>query len=355
MASQPYDVVVVGGGQAALATAYFLKRAGLAFAILDAEDGPGGAWRHAWRSLTLFSPASWSSIAGRAMPQQTGGYPARDEVIRYLEDYEHHYELPVERPVWIESIAREQGLLSVRSATREWRARAVVSATGTWRAPFIPPYRGLDRFKGQQLHSAHYVEPTRFAGKRVLVVGGGNSGAQILAEVSKAATATWVTLQPPAFLADDVDGRVLFARATERWRAQQEGRVVDAPVGGLGDIVMVPPVKEARSRGVLHAVPPFEQFTPTGVIWPDGTGEEIDVVIWCTGFRPALDHLASLGLVEADGRVQVAGTRAAKVPNVWLVGYGDWTGAASATLVGVTRAARTTVAEIVAALGQSPA
>jgi thioredoxin reductase len=139
---------------------------------------------------------------------------------------------------------------------------------------------------------------------------------------------------------------VLFARATERWKAQQEGRAIDVPVGGLGDIVMVPPVRDARERGVLHAVRPFSKFTVTGVVWPDGSGEAMDAVIWCTGFRPALAHLQALDLIEQDGRVQVDGTRASKCPNLWLVGYGDWTGAASATLIGVTRTARSTVAEI---------
>ena len=199
---------------------------------------------------------------------------------------------------------------------------------------------------GGQLHSADYVEPAAFAGKRVLVIGGGNSGAQLLAEVSKVASTTWITLEPPLLLADDVDGRVLFERATARWKAQQEGRIIDAPVGGLGDIVMVPPVKEARERGVLHSVRPFDRFTKTGVVWPDGMEEEIDAVIWCTGFRPALGHLQALDVIEADGRVLVSETRSVKQPNLWLVGYGDWTGAASATLVGVTRTARSTVAEI---------
>ena len=97
------------------------------------------------------------------------------------------------------------------------------------------------------MHSANYVQAQPFAGKRVLVVGGGNSGAQILAEVSNVAQTTWVTPVDPLFLPDDVDGRVLFERATERWKAQLEGRIIEQPVGGLGDIVMVPPVVEARA------------------------------------------------------------------------------------------------------------
>ncbi|ERI51319.1 hypothetical protein N878_06680 [Pseudomonas sp. EGD-AK9] len=183
-----------------------------------------------------------------------------------------------------------------------------------------------------------------------MVVGGGNSGAQILAELSKVAETTWVTPSEPLFLPDEVDGRVLFERATERWRAQQQGRVIEQPVGGLGDVVMVPPVRDARERGVLHAVRPFVRFTEHGVVWADGSESPVDAVIWCTGFRPALSHLAALDVLEADGRVAVAGTRAEKVPALWLVGYGEWTGSASATLVGVARTARSTAEEISAYL-----
>lgn len=351
------DVIVIGGGQAALATAYFLRRTGLRFALLDAEDGPGGAWRHGWDSLRLFSPAVWSSIAGRPMPpvRHAGGsdYPARDDVLAYLADYEQHYALPVQRPVWVDAVHAAPDGLEVRAGSRHWQARAVVSATGTWRQPFVPAYDGAQAYAGTQLHSAHYHSPQPFAGQRMLVVGGGNSCAQIHAELSLVADSTWVTLAPPAFLADEVDGRVLFARATERWKAQQEGRAIAQPVGGLGNIVMVPPVKAARARGVLHAVRPFVRFVEDGVVWPDGRRERVDAVIWCTGFRPALDHLRPLGVVDADGRVAVAGTRSVAQPRLWLVGYGEWTGVASATLIGVTRTARSTVAEIAATLADA--
>ena len=112
-----------------------------------------------------------------------------------------------------------------------------------------------------------------------------------------------------------MDGRVLFERATERYRAAQDGRDT-VPVGGLGDVVMVPPVKEARERGVLRSVRPFERFVEEGVIWLDGHEELFDAVIWCTGFRPALDHLEPLGLVGSDGRVEVEGTRSTGEPRL---------------------------------------
>ncbi|OOG14342.1 hypothetical protein BMS17_20260 [Pseudomonas sp. C9] len=156
----------------------------------------------------------------------------------------------------------------------------------------------------------------------MLVVGGGNSGAQILAEVSKIAETRWGTPVEPMFLPDDVDGRVLFERATERWKAQLEGRVIEQPVGGLGDIVMVPPVVEARERNVLKSVRVFESFTHRGVTWGDGSESAVDAVIWCTGFRPALQHLDSLEVVNTEGRVEVEGTHSTKEPRLWLVGYG---------------------------------
>ena len=190
---------------------------------------------------------------------------------------------------------------------------------------------------------------------RVLVVGGGNSAAQILAEVSEHADTVWVTKRPPRFLPDGVDGRDLFAAATQRVRALREGGVHDG-VGGLGDIVMVASVKDARDRGVLKAQPMFSRFTTTGVAWSDGTDTDVDAVVWCTGFRPALGHLARLQPRRTNGRVLtvprdgVPGTEAVGAPGLFLVGYGDWTGPASATLIGVGRTARATAADIVARL-----
>jgi cation diffusion facilitator CzcD-associated flavoprotein CzcO len=314
--------------------------------LLDAELAPGGAWRHGWNCLRLFSPAQWSSLPGWLMPPAAEGYPTREEVLQYLKAYEERYALPVLRPVRVAAVTREDNGFRVHTNQGEYLAKAVVSATGTWSNPYVPDYPSRELFHGSQVHSAHYERPEPYAGKRVLVVGGGNSGAQILAEVSTVASTCWVTTTPPVFLPDDVDGRVLFERATLRWKARQAGQPDPAPPGGLGDIVMVPPVHDARSRGVLKSRHPFVAMTERGVRWPDGQEEAFDAVIWCTGFRPALQHLAPLGVIESDGLIETEGTRAKRCPGLWLVGYGEWTGYASATLVGVMRSARTTVGSI---------
>ena len=348
------DVLVIGGGQAGLAAGYFLRRTGLAFAILDDQPGPGGAWRHGWDSLTLFSPAQWSSLPGWPMPApEGGGFPPRDAVIAYLAAYEARYKLPVNRPTRVAAVERAGALLRVMTQQGAMTARAVISATGTWRHPFIPAIPGRTGFEGVQIHSSRYRRPEDFAGLSVLVVGGGNSGAQIMAEVSKIAPrCLWVTEREPVFLPDEVDGQVLFERATARWQAEREGRPAPPVQGGLSDVVAVAPVREARARGALGSVRSFIRLEARAAIWPDDTRVQADAIIWCTGFRPALDHLAPLGLFGVDGRIPVSASGQADAESrLWLLGYGDWTGMASATLAGVTRAARDAVAGVVRSLG----
>jgi cation diffusion facilitator CzcD-associated flavoprotein CzcO len=277
------------------------------------------------------------------------GFPTRDHVVDYLTRYEERYELAVQRPCPVTAVDRPTtndptDPLVVRTTRADVSARVVVSATGTWTRPFWPHYPGADEFAGQQLHAARYRRPEDFTGQRVAVVGGGNSGAQILAEVSAITDTVWLTNRPPRFLPDEVDGRALFAAATQRVQALRDG--TDHPgVGALGDIVMVPSVRTARERGALNAIPIFSRLTPTGLAWPDGTHQDVDVIIWCTGFRPALRHLRGLRLGTAGGHYRLggpAGTQSLDEPRLHLIGYGDWAGAASATLIGAGRTARDT-------------
>lgn len=346
------DVLVVGGGQSGLAAGYFLKRSGLSFQIVDGATRPGGSWPDYWDSLQLFSPAQWSSLPGWPMPAGGDLYPHRDQVVAYLAAYEARYALPVRRPVNVHSLVRGNDVLVADTDDGKIAARAVLMCTGNFRAPHIPRIPGQHLFEGRSLHSAEYRRPGDFAGQRVLVVGGGNSGAQVFAELVDVADATWVTLDEPVLLPDEVDGRVLFERATLRYQAQQAGLPPPDLPGGFGDVVMVPPVRAVRDRGLLTAVRPFASFTRGGVVWPDGREEAVDAVIWCTGFRPALSPLAALGVLDSDGRVAVDGMHARGEPRLWLLGYGSWTGEASATLVGLTRYARQAVSEITAFLAR---
>ncbi|WP_329160611.1 ArsO family NAD(P)H-dependent flavin-containing monooxygenase [Streptomyces anulatus] len=347
--TQRTDVVVVGGGQAGLAAGYHLRRQGLDFVILDADASPGGSWQHMWDSLHLFSPAEHSSLPGRLMPAQAGEtYPDAGHVVDYLADYEKRYELPVQHGDRVGAVRRDAARLLVEADSGTWRARAVISATGTWTRPFLPTVPGRGLFTGRQLHTVNYRSPADFADQHVIVVGGGNSGAQIAADLALDGKVhvTWATQRPPRFLSDDIDGRALFDVATARRRALDAGHTDTGGVASLGDIVAVPPVRAARNAGLLTAKPMFAQLTVSSVQWDDGSYAGADAVIWCTGFRPALSHLAPLHLRGPRGHIPTDGTRALGEPRLHLLGYGDWTGPASATLIGAGRPARDAAGEI---------
>ena len=340
-----FDVIVIGGGQSGLATGYYLRRSGLKFIILDNQTEAGGAWLHAWKSLLLFSPAQWSSLPGVMMPGGSDYYPTRDETIGYLRDYETKYAFPIKRPVEVLQVHKGDKEFTIDTSEGLYTANVVVSATGSFANPYTPKIEGSEVFQGKIIHSSQYQSTMEFENKTVAIVGEGNSGAQILAEVSKVAGTLWITQKEPRFLPDHIDGRYLFDAATQLYEAQKAGKQFKPP--SLGDIVMVESVKEARSRKVFKSFRPFQRFTVDSIIWSDGHEEKIDVVIYCTGFKPALKHLDKLDVVGADGKADTEGTRSKRVKGLWFVGYGNWTGFASATLIGVGRSARDTIDQIV--------
>jgi putative flavoprotein involved in K+ transport len=175
------DALVVGAGQAGLAAGYHLNRAGLSFEILEASGAPGGSWPGYYDSLTLFSPARYSGLPGMPFPGSPDRYPTRDEVVGYLRGYAKVFGLPVLAGKRVLRAERDAGRAAgegFRLLTEdggEHRARTLISATGSFARPHRPRFLGQEAFRGRILHAAEYRNPGPFRGKRVVVVGGGNS------------------------------------------------------------------------------------------------------------------------------------------------------------------------------------
>jgi cation diffusion facilitator CzcD-associated flavoprotein CzcO len=255
--------------------------------------------------------------------------------------------LRVRRPVQVRSVSSEpDDRLLLQTDGGIWSARVVVNATGTWTKPFWPLYPGASDFLGRQLHTAGYRGPEEFQGRHVVVVGGGTSAVQLLGEISRWTTTTWVTRREPLWRDgpfDESAGREAVAQVEE---AVREGRRPGSVVSVTG-LIRTPETEDARQRGVLTRRPMFERILPAGVRWPDGRSQDADVILWCTGFRAALDHLAPLHLREPGGGIKVLGTQVARDHRVHLVGYGP-----SASTIGAHRAGRTMSRQVVDLLGR---
>lgn len=342
-----FDVIVIGGGQSGLASAYYLRRHKLSYIVLDSQPQCGGAWNSMWDSLTLFSPAEHSSLPGWPMPASENKFPLKSEVIDYFCRYEQRYEVPLERPVRVEHVTKQDGFFSIETDKGIYRAKAIIAATGTYGHPLIPEMKGRASFKGIQLHSSQYRNPQPYAGRKVLVVGEGNSGAQLVAELSKVATVKWATRKTPQFLPDHVDGYYLFNAASAKYHAEKNGEPFDAQQYSLGNIVIVPAVKDAREREALLSSGIFNTMYDEGVIWDTGDKEAFDIILWCTGFGYDTGFLSDITEIDSKGIIPSIESRSLQAEGLWLVGYGNWAGYAAATLIGVNRSAKQAVSEIV--------
>ncbi|MBG0820220.1 NAD(P)/FAD-dependent oxidoreductase [Planomonospora sp. ID91781] len=331
------DVVVVGAGQAGLSSSYFLTRAGIDHVVLDRSPRPGGAWQFRWPSLTLGAAHRVHDLPGLPLGVADTARPSSEVVSEYFAAYERTFGLPVRRPVEVRAVREGAGgRLAVETAAGDWSARALVNATGTWDRPFWPRYPGQETFRGRQLHTVGYTRAEEFAGERVVVVGAGASAVQLLMEIAEvAAGTTWVSRRPPVFREgpfDEEAGRTAVARVDARVRA---GLPPGSVVGATGYPV-TPRVRAAMAAGVLDRLPMFDRIVPEGVVWDDGRSAGADVILWATGFRPAIGHLAPLGLREPGGGIRVEDTVAVRDPRVLLAGYGP-----SASTIGANRAGRT--------------
>jgi len=336
-----------------------LRRLGVAsvrgFIVLDGSPRPGGAWQFRWPSLTLSTVNRIHDLPGMRFadvvdPDATE-VKAAEAVPRYFEAYERAFQLPVYRPVVVTVVCDRGDRLVVESENGEISTRGVINCTGTWEQPYIPDVPGRERFKGRQLHTKDFRTADEFLGQHVIVVGAGISAIQLLDEVSRVTRTTWVTRRPPEFRTgpfDEEAGRAAVKLVEERVRrGLPPGSVVS--VTGLPN---TPRVEAMRARGVLERRPMFDEIVDDGVCWADGTTLDADVILWCTGFRSALDHLAPLGLREPSGGIVMTGrlaTQAAKDPRIHLVGYGP-----SASTVGANRAGNAAATELTNFLSAAP-
>lgn len=333
------DSVVIGAGQAGLSASYHLQRLGIAHVVLDANDAPGGAWQHRWDELTMHDVHGVAELPGAEAPARDSRQ-ANQAVPESFAAYEAQHALPVIRPVKVDEVTDEGGILVVRAGDRVWRTCTLVNATGTWTHPFVPHYPGMETFLGEQLHTADYERAENFRGKRVLVVGGGASAVQFLGAIRPITDTLWVTRREPEWREDGFatdEARIEAVAQVERRVAQ--GLPPQSVVSVTG-LALRPQEQEAKRLGAYERLPMFAAIEPDGVRWADGHFEPVDVILWATGFRPAISHLAPLKLRSPQGGIQLdregRGTTAVVDPRIQLVGYGP-----SASTIGANRAGRT--------------
>jgi len=368
--TEPTDhtqVVVIGAGQAGLSVAYYLRRLGLDpgddFVILDRGPDAGGAWQHRWPSLRIGTAHRISDLPGMdevglSFETADRSLPAKDVVAAYYRRYEEHYDLQVVRPADVTSVVNHGADLLTAFTDRDGdvltlASEIVVSATGTWGAPFIPYYPGRDEFAGRQLHTADFVRAEDFAGARVVVVGGGTSAMGFMLELEPFASELTLVSRRPIDWVDETQDANLEGRieaVAKQDEAARAGRALPSIVSGTG-IPRSRRVQQGIERGLLVAQPMFSRIEPHGVRWDPGVRAdgveyaEADAILWATGFRPELRHLAPLRLRESSGGIVVAMGAVWKDPRVFFAGYGP-----QASTIGANRAGRFVARQVVASL-----
>lgn len=291
---QEHDTIVIGGGQAGLATGYYLKQRRNDFVILDGAERIGDAWRNRWDSLRLFTPARYNSLPGLPFPAHPQAYPTKDEVADYLESYTNYFELPVRQRVWVERLTKEGERYVVTAGEHSFEAKNVVIAMASYQFPKIPPFAHELDPSINQLHSSDYRNLSQLQDGGVLLVGAGNSGAEIGFEVARKHS-TWVAGPSVGYIPFRLEGafmRYLVARLVNGFIFHHL-LSLKTPVGRkarprmlmrAGPVVRVKP-KDLLTAGIerVPRVVGVENGLPVV-----GDGRRLDVanVIWCTGFRP---------------------------------------------------------------------
>ncbi|MFD7460719.1 MULTISPECIES: flavin-containing monooxygenase [unclassified Streptomyces] len=347
------DVAVVGGGQSGLAAAQALRAHGLRPVVLEASERAAGSWPRYYDSLTLFSPARYSTLPGMPFPGDPDRYPHRDEVVAYLSAYAARLDADIRTGRRVVGVRYGESGFEVEAESGERiAARAVVAASGTFGRPYRPAVAGLDAFTGTVLHAADYRSPAAFAGQRVVVVGAGNSAVQIAAELVNGAQVTLASRAPVRFARQRILGRDLHF-----WL-----RHTGLDTAPLGRLLREPPrqpvIDDGRYRTALAAGVPDRRELFTGVdgvkvIWPGGEREEVDAIVLATGYRPDLPYLAGLdGAVNGAGHPLHREGISRKHPGLAFVGLEWQRSLSSNSLRGVGRDAARIACHLAAHLGR---
>ena len=344
--------------------AYFLQRfqlePGVDFVVLDRGPTTGGAWQHRWKALTLGSAHRVADLPGMSelsLSFATADHhrPAREVVEDYYRAYEEHYGFQVHRPVEVMSVFDRGADLVVNARVtdehdpdyrEEIVTRLLVNASGTWHTPFVPYVPGIRSFTGVQIASNGYTSAAQFRGQSVVVVGGGTSAIGFLLELEGvAAHLTWATRRPVEFNEDEKLSMEGGVRAVaEQGAAARAGKPLPSIVHGTG-IAKTRRIAAGIERGVLVEHPMFTRIEADGVRWPDGSFTQADAIIWATGFRPELRHLAPLRLHNPGGGITVENGAVFTDPRIFLAGYGP-----QASTIGASRAGRTVARQVIASL-----
>ena len=305
--SEYFETVIIGGGQAGLSVGYHLAKRDRPFVILDANERIGDAWRKRWDSLRLFTPARYSGLAGWRFPAPAVSFPTKDEMADYLEAYAARFDLPVRTGVKADRLSREEDGYVVASGDRRFEAERVVVATGANQLPKVPGFADELHSSIVQLHSSQYRHPSQLQEGAVLVVGAGNSGAEIAFEVSRTHP-TYLSGKPSGQIPVRhgpaaarfffpvirlVGHHVLTLRTPIGRKVQPEYISHGAPLirVKLKDLAAAGVEQVPRTVGMDNGRPALE----------DGRVLEVTNVIWCTGFREEFPWI-DLPVFGEDGR-----------------------------------------------------
>jgi putative flavoprotein involved in K+ transport len=329
-ATRQREVVVIGGGQAGLAIGYFLAQQGRRFTILEAAGEPAAAWRTRWDSLKLFTPVRYDSLPGLRFPGDPDSYPGRHDVVAYLTDYAQRFELPVECNSCVQSVRPRDGRFLVGLADRTYEADQVVVATGPFQVPFTPAIAADLSTDVAQLHSADYRSPGDLPPGAALVVGGGNTGFQIAAELARSREVQLAVGARQTPLPQRILGRDLF-RYLEATRLMN--KTVTSRIGqrmkDKETLIGSSPGK-ARRQGI-EMRPRATGAQGSTVTFADGSEVVVDAVVWATGFR--LDH-SFVELPVFDARGQVRHQRGVtELPGLYFLGL-PWQHTRGSALIG---------------------